>query len=126
VAPQEPIYVHGINNECSTVHGDHAGYGTSATQLERCARHGFKRDHGSASVDGVPVVNYRELIAAAAVVEARLPKRNAFHLAPQRLRSAAYGEGLLLRGLAAGTHTIVVKSFTAGGNQQRTFVVHVS
>jgi hypothetical protein len=122
----EPLYVHGINNECSTVHGDHAGFGTSATQLERCARHGFKSLHGSASVDGAPVINYRELISAAPVVDARLPKHNGFHLAPGRLRSADYGEGLLLRDLTAGTHTIVVKSFTPEGNQQRRFVVHVS
>jgi len=123
---EEPIYVHGIANECSTLHGDHAGFGTSATQLEQCARKGFKGLHGTASVDGVPVANYPELISAAAVVEARLPRHNAFHLAPQRMRSASYGEGLLLRGLTAGTHTIVVKSFTSGGNQQRKFVVHVS
>ena len=123
---EEPIYVHGISNECSTVHGDHAGFGTSASQLERCARKGFKGLHGSASIDGMPVVNYRQLISAAAVVEARVPTHNAFHLAQQRLRSAAYGEGLLLRGLTPGTHTIVVKSFTPGGNQQRKFVVHVS
>jgi Sigma-70, region 4 len=37
-----------------------------------------------------------------------------------------YGEGLLPRGLTAGRHAIVVKSFTSGGNQQRKFVVHVS
>jgi hypothetical protein len=126
VPPQEPIYVHGINNECSTVHGDHAGFGTSAAQLERCARHGFKGDHGAVSIDGVPVANYRQLISAAPVLDARLPKHNRFHLAPQRMRSADYGEGLLLRGLTAGTHAIVVKSFTPEGNQQRKFVVHVS
>jgi hypothetical protein len=126
VPAREPIYVHGIANECSTLHGDHAGFGTSAAQLERCARDGFKGLHGSASADGAPVVNYRELISAAPVVEARLPTHNAFHLAPQRMRSAAYGEGLLLRGLTAGRHAIVVKSFTSGGNQQRKFVVHLS
>jgi hypothetical protein len=126
VSAQEPIYVQGIANECSTLHGDHAGFGTSARQLEQCARKGLKGLHGTASVDGVPVANYRELISAATVVDARLPKHNGFHLAPQRMRSADYGEGLLLRGLAAGTHTIVVKSFTPGGNEQRRFVVHVS
>jgi hypothetical protein len=126
VPTEEPIYVHRIANECSTLHGDHPGFGTSATQLEQCARKGFKGLHGTASVDGVPVANYPELISAAAVVEARLPKHNAFHLAQQRMRSAGYGEGLLLRGLTAGTYTIVVKSFTPDGNHQRKFVLHVS
>jgi hypothetical protein len=123
---QEPIYVHGIANECSTLHGDHAGFGTSARQLEQCARKGFKGVHGTASVDGAPVADYPELISAAAVVDARLPKHNGFHLAPQRMRSADYGEGLLLSGLTAGRHTIVVKSFSPDGSQQRTFVINVS
>jgi hypothetical protein len=125
-AAEEPIYVHGISNERSTVHGDHAGFGTSASQLQQCARKGFKGLHGTASIDGVPVVNYGELISAAPVVDALLPKHNAFHLPQQRLRSAGYGEGLLLRGLTAGRHTIVVKSITPDGSQQRKFVVHVS
>lgn len=122
----EPIYVHGVSNECSTLHGDHAGFGTSATQLKRCARGGFKGVHGIALVDGARVVNYRHLISAAPVLVARLPRHNMFHLAPQRMRTADYGEGLLLRGLSAGRHTIVVKSFTPAGSQRRTFVVHVS
>ena len=126
VPAQEPIYVHGVANECSTVHGDHTGFGTSARQLEQCARKGFKGVHGTASVDGAPVADYPELISAAAVVDARLPKHNGFHLAPQRMRSADYGEGLLLSGLTAGRHTIVVKSFSPDGSQQRTFVINVS
>ena len=121
----EPIYVHGISNECSTLPGDHAGFGTSGTQLKRCARRGFTGLRGTALIDGAPVVNYRDLVSAAPVVEARLPKHNGFHLAAQRMRSAAYGEGLLLRGLSAGRHAIVVKSFTSSGDQRRTFVVHV-
>jgi hypothetical protein len=128
VRAREPIYVHGITQECSTIAGDHKGFGTSARQLERCARQQFRalRLRGTASVDGVAVSNYAELSSAAPVVDVRLPKHNAFHLPPLRLKSAAYGEGLLLSGLAVGTHTIVVKSFTPGGNQQRTFVVRVS
>jgi hypothetical protein len=126
VAPQQPIYVHGVGFECSTLNRDHPGYGTSATQLERCARVSFKGDHGAVSIDGAPVANYRKLTAAAPVVDARLPKHNAFHLAPRRMRSADYGEGLLLRDLAPGTHTIIVKSFTSVGNEQRRFAVHVS
>jgi hypothetical protein len=125
VAAQEPIYVHGITNECSTLHGDHNGFGTTPTDLKRCARHGFKGLRGTASVDGVPVSDYSTLTSATPVIDARLPKHNAFHLPPQRLRSVGYGEGLLLRGFAAGTHRIGVGSFTPGGNQRRTFVVHV-
>jgi len=87
---------------------------------------GYRGDRGAALLDGAPIVNYRDLISAAPIVEARLPRPNGFHLALQRMRSADYGEGLLLRGLSAGTHTIVVKSFIPAGNQQRRFVVHAS
>jgi hypothetical protein len=71
-SPGEPIYLHGIGDECSTIKGDHNGFGTSPAQLVRCARKG------------------------------------------------------LLRGLAAGSHRIRVKSITTGGSQTRVFLVHVS
>jgi hypothetical protein len=125
-SPGEPIYVHGIDNECSTIKGDHDGFGTSPAQLERCARKGFKGDSGTASIDGVKVASYSLLITATNAVEIHLPKHNSFNVPAQSGTSAAYGEGLLLRGLAAGSHRIRVRSVTPGGSQTRVFVVHVS
>jgi hypothetical protein len=121
-----PIYVHGVSNECSTFQGDHNGFGTSPAQLQRCARQGFEHLSGAASIDGVNVTNYRELITAARLVDVLVPAHNAFGLKGGPGRSAAYGEGLLLRGFSAGKHTIRVNSNTPGGQQTRTFIVEVS
>jgi hypothetical protein len=94
----EPIYVHGISNECSTIKGDHNGFGTSPAQLERCARKGFKGDGGTAWLDGVKVANYRRLIAATNAVEIHVPKHNSFYIPGQSATSAGYGEGTAATG----------------------------
>jgi hypothetical protein len=125
-SPGEPIYVHGIDNECSTIKGDHDGFGTSPAQLERCARKGFKGDSGTVSIDGVKLASYSRLITATNAVEIHVPKHNSLNIPAQSGTSAAYGEGLLLRGLAAGSHRIRVRSVTPGGSETRVFVVHVS
>lgn len=127
VAASQPIFTHGIANECSTVHGDHSGFGTSAAQLRRCARHGYVslHLHGSASVDGAPVSGYRALTLAAPVVTAHIPAHNTFHVPAQRIRTASYGEALLLRALSPGTHRIVVRSSGPGWHQRRVFEIHV-
>jgi hypothetical protein len=120
------IYVDGVDNECSTYAGDHAGSGTSAAQLERCARAGFKAVHGTATLDGMPVTDYVQLIAAAAAVAVHVPKSNHFGLKPGSGRSAAYGEGLLLQGLPPGTHTIHITTSTPGGTNHFEYTLHVS
>jgi hypothetical protein len=121
----QPLYVHGVQNECSTFEGDHNGFGTSPPQLQLCARRGFEHLSGAAFIDGTSVSSYRELIAAAEAVEVNIPANNSFGITGGPGTSAAYGEGLLLRGLAAGTHTIRIVSITPGGDQTRTFIVHV-
>jgi hypothetical protein len=126
VPPGRPIYVHGVNNECSAFDGDHNGFGTSPDQLRLCARQGFEHLSGAASIDGVKVTNYRELITAARVVDVLVPATNAFGVPGGPGASAAYGEGLLLRGFPAGKHTIRVSSNTPGGKQTRIFIVEVS
>jgi hypothetical protein len=120
-----PIYVHGVSNECSTFNGDHNGFGTSPAQLQLCARHGFEHLSGAAFIDGVNVTNYRELITAADVVDVLVPTKNPFGIPGGPGTSAAYGEGLLLRGFSAGKHTIRVDSRTPGGEQTRTFIIEI-
>ena len=79
-----PIYVSGISNECSTLHGDHSGFGTSPTQLGRCARAGLKGLTGTATVDGTRVGNYRKLIVGTKAVEIHVPKLRRINSAPSR------------------------------------------
>ena len=101
-----PIYVDGLTNECSTLKGDHNGYGTSNAQLARCAPHGYQGLSASAWLDGKRITSYHKLLVLAPPVSFHLPKNNPFGIPAQSGRSVAYGEGLLLVGLSVGIHTV--------------------
>jgi hypothetical protein len=120
-----PIYVDGLTNECSTLPGDHNGFGTSAAQLARCAREGFKGLSATAVLDGARVVNYRQLIVTTPVITFHLPAGNPFGIKPQNGRSVAYGEGLLLSGLSTGTHTVRIIEHLPQGSNTVTYTVPV-
>jgi hypothetical protein len=112
-----PIYIDGLTNECSTIKGDHNGYGTSDAQLGSCARHGYQGLSASAALDGVGIAAYHKLLVTAPAIAFRLPKNNGFGLKPQSGRSVAYGEGLILSGLRAGTHTVRISEKFPPPNQ---------
>ncbi|MGN6167033.1 MAG: hypothetical protein ACTHQQ_02535 [Solirubrobacteraceae bacterium] len=102
-----PVYAGGPANECSTLPGDHKGFGTTASQLKRCARAGLKAfSHVKASVDGHRVPKFARFITATEVFAFLLPKNRFPGVKQRKGRSAAYGYGLLLRGLTKGTHTV--------------------
>ena len=100
-----PLYVVDIGNECSTKKGDHHGFGTSDSQLVKCAKALFSGLTQSATVDGRSV-NVSGLITATGAFPVDIPKNPLFPLPPGNGRSATYGPGLLLAGLSKGTHTI--------------------
>jgi hypothetical protein len=120
-----PIYVDGVTNECSTLPGDHTGFGTSSAQLKRCARAGFKGVSGTATLDGVRIANYPNLIVATNAIHIRVPKRNQFGIKAQSGTSAAYGEGLLLSGLPAGPHTLHITSTISGKTYAVTYKLRI-
>lgn len=120
-----PIYVTGPGAECSTIPGDHSGFGKTAPQLMRCARAGLKNSVVHAWVDGHRVPKFAGFITATEAFAFRLPK-NRFHGVEQRRgRSAAYGYGLLLRGLTKGTHTVRHAETVNGTKIEATATVHV-
>jgi hypothetical protein len=103
-----PLYVIELSAECSTFHGDHLTFGTSDSQLIRCAR--TEQEGGTptvtTTVDGQGV-DVSKLVAATGVYPVHIPKNNL--LGTKKAgngRSAAYGPGLLLTGLPKGTHVI--------------------
>jgi hypothetical protein len=101
-----PIYVNGLSVECSTIEQP-PFHGNTPAELKRCARRDWRgATHLSASIDGRRVRGYRTLITASPVYAFQLPKHNILGTTQRSGRSAAYGEGLLLRGLSAGTHTV--------------------
>lgn len=122
-----PIYVNGLSAECSTVEQP-PFHGTTATELRRCARHNLNGATGlAARIDGHRVRGYQALISASPVYSFHLPKHNLLGVAVRSGRSAAYGEGLLLRGLTPGDHTVHVagKLPAFGFTYDVTYALHV-
>jgi hypothetical protein len=102
-----PIYVGGPGSECSTLPGDHKGFGTTDSELKQCARAGLKGfSDVTASVDGHHVPQYARFITATEAFPFNLPKNRFPGIKQRNGRSAAYGYGLLLTGLTKGTHTV--------------------
>jgi hypothetical protein len=106
-----PLYLKHLSDECSTFKGDHAGYGTTGAQLKKCARAEFKGATGSTTVDGHRVSRINRFLAASGVYSINLNKSNFYGYKARHGRSAAYGYGVLLRGLSKGTHTVVVAGY---------------
>ena len=107
VAAGRSIYVDGIGDECSTIHGDHARFGTTDSDRTRCPRAMYVGGHasGTASIDGRPVANQAKTIVATGVYAVHVPK-NIFGTKRRSGRSAVYGEAVLLSGSSRGTHVI--------------------
>jgi hypothetical protein len=105
------MYVHQVTNECSTLKGDHKGFGTTNADLVKCAKSLFKKPgvSFSATLDGLPV-NLHALVASTG--EFFVPK--VVGQSASTARSAAYGPSILLRALSKGTHTIEFKTNIPG------------
>jgi hypothetical protein len=59
------------------------------------------------------------------VIKIRVPKRNQFGIKGRPGTSAGYGEGLLLSGLSAGTHTVRVTATISGKTYPVTYKLHI-
>ncbi|HVV77659.1 MAG TPA: hypothetical protein VHC43_16690 [Mycobacteriales bacterium] len=103
------IYLQHVADECSTFKGDHGKFGTTDAQLRKCARAEFKNSTGTTTVDGQAISNVDRFIAGSGVYGISLSSRhNYYGYKKHHGRSAAYGFGVLLRGLTTGTHKVVV------------------
>jgi hypothetical protein len=117
------IYVHEVTFECSTLMGDHNGFGTTNADLVKCAKAFFnsKVTYG-ATLDGQTVDLHALNAATGEFFVAKVVGQPA-----PTARSAAYGPGILLRGLSKGTHTIVSKANIPGVEKvNSTLKVHVA
>ena len=107
-----PAYVDGLSNECSTFSGDHAGFGTTAADLRRCAKAGWIGAQETTTLNGRPV-DMSTLVAGTRVYPVDAAQDNILGIPPGRGRSAAYGYGLGLTALTPGT-TVIHSIFVAG------------
>jgi hypothetical protein len=120
-----PLYLTALTDECSTLKGDHPNFGTSDTDLKRCAQTLSKPIKQTVTLDGIRV-DMKKLIASTDVFRVHIGKHNAFGAPPGNARSAAYGPGLLLTGLETGTHVIHgLASVGHGPAYDITWTVHV-
>jgi hypothetical protein len=118
-----PLDVIELSHECSTFHGDHNGFGTTAADLQRCARMGFKGAKETTTIDGHPA-DVSKLIAATVAYRVHASKNNMLGQSPGQGLSAAYGYALLLDGLSKGTHTIHTVMSVGNFRWDVTFTVH--
>jgi hypothetical protein len=119
-----PIFAVELAAECSTLPMDHM-FGTTAPQLERCARALLKGAVVSASLDGHRVPHFNRYDAATGIFSLHIPRAR-FHGVKQRhARAAAFGYGLLLRGLEKGNHRIDSKGTFGGNKFESSLTLHV-
>jgi hypothetical protein len=131
------IYSAETSTECSTLMGDHRGFGTTPADLQNCARAEYDKGTSEGSwslvLDGRSI-DVRKLVVATG--EFYVPKVVAGAVdcefvsggcpAASSAHAAAYGAGLLLSGLPKGTH--VLYSHGNGAFEQHwwfTVTIHV-
>ena len=120
-----PVYAIQLGNECSTFKGDHGTFGTSDSQLKKCAVALFKGVKDTATVDGHSVKVTR-LIATTGVYPVHVPKKNINGSGKAGMgRSAAHGYGLLLTGFSKGTHVIHALASVGTSKWDITWTLHV-
>ena len=123
------LYVGGPAGSCSTLEGDHTGFGTTSVELVKCAHKalgGFAHLARRVTLDGRlthSVLTATGVFSVPKVVQGGLCSSPC--VAAPTAHAAGYGFGLLLRGLSKGTHVI---HFTIGppANASLTYTIHVS
>jgi hypothetical protein len=102
----QPMYVIELSGECSTFPGDHGNFGTTDSQLKKCARTLYSGVVETTTVDGQPIDVSKSLKSTQPFSVNLASGNNILGLPPGEGRSAAYGYGLVLTGLPDGTHII--------------------
>ncbi|MBV9001935.1 MAG: hypothetical protein JO304_22955 [Solirubrobacterales bacterium] len=120
-----PVYAVELSNECSTFKGDHGTFGTSDSELKKCAAALFKGAKDTVTVDRQPV-NVTELVATTGGYPVHVPKNNINGSGkPGNGRSAAHGYGLLFTGFSKGTHVIHALVSIGTSKWDTTWTLHV-
>ena len=111
------VYIDGWGTECSTIEKP-PFHGRTPAELKACARRHVERNFSDSrwTIDGKAVLHPLSYVKASPAFRFHMPKNNILGLRKRSGRAAAYGAGLLLRGLAAGKH-IVHKSVRFQGDR---------
>jgi hypothetical protein len=103
-----PLYVIQTSAECSTFKGDHLNFGTTDSQLVKCAKAEVHQVNPTyhTTVDGRAVNVLKLATGTSAYPVTNVPGNFVKVSKTTKGRSAAYGPGLLLTGLSKGTHVV--------------------
>jgi hypothetical protein len=101
----QPLYAIQLSGECSTFPGDHGNFGTTDSQLKKCARTLYSGLVETTTVDGQSV-DVSKSLKSTRPYPVHLAPNNVLGLPPGDGRSAAYGYGLVLSGFSDGTHIV--------------------
>ena len=115
----EPIFINSLSTECSDLPGQHNGWGTSDSDLQKCSRAITEKALITEWLDGQRVPNFGKIFwkQVPAFTASVSPGRFA-GVTQSSTRASAWGWSLLLKGLPKGTHTVKCKAtYPSGGTE---------
>ena len=119
VSAGEPIFINSLSTECSNLPGQHNGWGTSDSDLQKCSRAVTEKALITEWLDGQRVANFGKIFwkSVPAFTASVSPGRFS-GVSATSARAAAWGWSLLLNGLPKGTHTVKCKAtYPSGGTE---------
>jgi hypothetical protein len=113
VPAHQPIYINEYTTHCSTIPGDHAGFGTTANDLMTCSRGlggATTKVLISVWLDRRNVPRFGNVFWRGTLAfPVQLTPKRFEGVAVRQIRAAAWGWSLLLRGLPKGNHTVLCR-----------------
>jgi hypothetical protein len=115
----EPILINSLSTECSNLPGQHNGYGTSDSDLQKCSRAVTEKALITEWLDGQRVPNFGKIFwKQVPAFTASVSPGRFKGVSQSSARASAWGWSLLLKGLPKGTHTVKCKAtYPSGGTE---------
>ncbi len=111
-----PIFVNSLSTECSTIPGQHNGWGTSKADLQKCSRTVTERARITEWLDGQRVPNFGKVFwKTVPQFSVNVPAGRFKNFQGGQVRAAAWGWSLLLKKLPKGKHTVRCRAFYPNG-----------
>ncbi len=111
-----PIFINSLSTECSTIPGQHNGWGTSKSDLQKCSRTVTEKALITEWLDGQRVPNFGKTFwKTVPQFSVNVPAGRFKNFQGGQVRAAAWGWSLLLKKLPKGKHTVRCRAFYPNG-----------